>query len=70
MPRVENTQARTGDILWAKDHHKEGSRMQLFCFGRRGDRSRVREVSQMDVSHGVLINTSVVELLLARLIYF
>lgn len=67
---VENTQAKTEDILWAKDHHKEGSRIQLFCFGRQGDKSTVREVSQMDVSHGVLINSRVIELLLAHLIYF
>lgn len=44
--------------------------MQLFCFGGQGDRSRTREVSQMDVSHAVLINIRVRELLLAHLIYF
>lgn len=44
--------------------------MQMVCFGGQGDRSRVREVSQMDVSHPVLIIIRGRELLLAHHIYF
>lgn len=44
---------------------KEAGRMQMVCFGGQGDRSTVREVSQMDVSHAVLIVIRVRELLLS-----
>lgn len=44
--------------------------MQMVCLGGQGDRSTVREVSQMDVSHAVLIIIRVRELLLAHFIYF
>lgn len=63
-----DNQAR--DILWAKHLCEEAGSMQLFFFGGQGDKSRVKEVSQMDVSHAVLINSRVRELLLAHLIYF
>lgn len=63
-------QARPREISWARDHCGEAGRMQLFCFEGWGDRSRVREVCQMDVSRAVLINTRVRELLLAHFIYF
>jgi len=56
--------------LWAKGCCKETGRMQRVCFGGRGDRSTVSELSQMDVSRAVLINTRVRELFLAHFIYF
>lgn len=44
--------------------------MQMVCFGGQGGRSRVREVSQMDVSHAALVIIRGRELLLAHRIYF
>lgn len=56
--------------IWTRNPSKEASRMQMVCFGGQGDRSTVREVSQMDVSHAVLIVIRVRELLLVHFIYF